>query len=69
MLLCQGFSFDILLVRLQVTVEVELGEESPLAVLTIESLLALMDLHMLVQISLLSESVVALWETALVRPL
>jgi len=51
-----------------VTVEVELGEESPLAVLTIESLLALMDLHMLVQVSLLSKSVVALWEIALVRP-
>jgi hypothetical protein len=68
-LLCLSFSFDVLLMRLQVTGEVELGKESPLAVLAVESLLALMDLHMLVQVCLLSESVVALREIALVRSL
>lgn len=67
--LCASFIFDILLVGLQVTVEVELGEESPLAVLTGEPLLALMDFHMLVQVRFLSESVVAVWERALVRSL
>lgn len=66
-LLCLGFDF--LLVGLQVTGEIELGKESPLTVVAGESLLALMDLHVLVQVSLLGESVVAIWEIALVRPL
>jgi hypothetical protein len=56
-------------VRLQVTAEIELGKESSVAVLATKSLLAFMDLHMLVQVSLLSESVVAVKEIALVRPL
>lgn len=34
-----------------------------------ESLLALMDLHMLVQVSLLGECVSTLWESAFVWPL
>ena len=50
----------------QVARKVELGEEAALAVLASESLLALMDFHMLVQVGLLGESVGALWERALV---
>ena len=58
-----------LLVGFQVTGKVELCEEAPLAVFTSESLLALMDLHMLVQVSLLGECVSALRESAFVWPL
>lgn len=69
LLLCLSYCFDVFLVCLHVTEEVELGIESPLAVLAIESLIALVDLHMLVQVCLLSESVVAISEFAQVRPL
>ena len=57
---------NLLLVGLQVTREVELGEETALAVLTSESLLALMNFHMLVKVSLLSEGMSALYEAAFV---
>lgn len=57
---------DLLLVGLQVTREVELGEETALAVLTSEPLLSLMDFHMLVKVCLLSEGVSAICETAFV---
>ena len=60
---------DFLLVGFEVTGKIELREEAPLAVLTSESLLALMDLHMLVQVSLLGECVSALRESAFVWPL
>ena len=60
---------DLLLVSLQVTVEVELGEEASLAELACESLLALVDLQVLVQVGLLSERVATVAERTLVRPL
>lgn len=64
--LCLLLLDDFLLVGLQVTRQVELGEETALAVFTGESLLSLMDFHMLVKVSLLSEGVGALWEVAFV---
>jgi hypothetical protein len=60
---------DLLLVGLQVTEQVELREETPLAVLTSEPLVAFVDLHMLVQVSLLSEGMLAVRVSALVGPL
>lgn len=62
-------SFDFLFVGLQVAVKVELSEETSLAVLTSESPLALVDLHMLVQIGFLGERVSAVREVAMVWPL
>ena len=69
--LCLGllFRLDILPVGLQVARQVELGEESTLAVLTSESLLSLVDLHMLVQVGFLSECMVAVRERAFVGSL
>lgn len=63
------FLVDFIFVSLQVTVEVELSEESPLAVLTSESLGSLVDFQVLVQVRLLSEGVLAVWVSALVGPL
>ena len=60
---------DFLLMSFQVAGKVELGEEATLAVLTGESLLALVDLHVLVQVGLLGESVGALRESTFVWPL
>lgn len=54
---------------LQVAGKVELGEETALAVFTSESLLSLMDFHVLVKVSLLSEGMTTLWESAFIRPL
>lgn len=54
---------------LQVARQVELGEESTLAVLTSESLLSLVDLHMLVQVGFLSECMVAVRERTFVGSL
>jgi hypothetical protein len=61
--------FDFLLVSLQVAVQVELGEEPSLAELASKPLVAIVDLHVLVQVRLLSKSVVAIRERALVWPL
>lgn len=57
---------DLLLVGLEMGRKIELGEEPAVAVLAGEPLLALVDLHVLVQIGFLSERVVAFWESAFV---
>ena len=51
------------------TVQIELCEETTLAVLTGKPFLALMDFHMLIQVCFLSERVGTLREGAMVGPL